>query len=164
MQFPYPRNGQNKNGQIGGNSRCGVGNPSPDLVDTMTWQLRIPELLYRHTDEDEQKGNCNHPDDDETSNEICTSLEIREVKDSVVHQQEGQLGPDQVVDVKNLGHDEIFCDLYSTIHANLGDMTTHASMDHEINKCDNQEIPSLVVTLVAVATNLYHIGNIPWRI
>lgn len=143
LQFPNLRNGQEKNGQIGGNSRRGIGNPSPDLADTVAWQLRIPELLHRHADEDEQEGDCDHPDYHKASNDIGPPLKEREVKDSIVHQQKGQLGPDQVVDVKNLGHQEIFGDQDSTINANFCDMTAHASMDHETNKCDNHKIPSL---------------------
>lgn len=110
LQFPDLRHRQEQDDQVGGDSGGRVGDPRGDLVDAVAGQLRVPEFLDRDADEDEEEGDGDDPADDEGSDAVGPALEVGEVEDAVVHEEDADLGPDEVEDVEDLRDDEEFGD------------------------------------------------------
>ncbi|TLD07194.1 hypothetical protein PgNI_11037 [Pyricularia grisea] len=52
---------------VGAKVRDGVGDPGGDLVDAVTGDLWVPQLLDGDTDEDEDEHDCEAPTDDQDS-------------------------------------------------------------------------------------------------
>lgn len=76
----------------------------------MAGQLRLPELLCRDADEDEEKGGGYDPDKDKAADADDEPFEVRDMEDTVVHEQNAELGPRHVPDVDDLGDEEVLLD------------------------------------------------------
>lgn len=87
LQLPHLWNGENQSRKISHNGRGSICNPRSNLIDAVTRQVRIPQLLHRDADEDEKKRDANDPCDHEGTNPIGKSLEVRKAEDSVIHHQ-----------------------------------------------------------------------------
>lgn len=72
----------------------------------MAWELRVPQFLHGHADEDEEEGHADDPGDDEDGDGVGPALEVGEVEDAVVEEEDAELGPDQVECVEDLCDDQ----------------------------------------------------------
>lgn len=70
LKFPDSRKGEDQDGKVGENCRCRVRTPSADLVYAMTWEIHVPHLLDRYTEENKDKDNRDDPGDNEGTNDI----------------------------------------------------------------------------------------------
>lgn len=76
----------------------------------MAGQLGLPEFLGWDADEDEEKRGGDDPDKDKAADGDDELLEMRDVEDSIVHEQNAELGPGHVPDVDDLGDEEVLLD------------------------------------------------------
>lgn len=91
--------------------------------------------------EDEEKGYTDNPKDNKDSNDVCPCLEEWKAEDPVVHEQNAQFGPYQVVHVENFGHNKKLCNHNHVFHWNSVRMEPHSLMDHGVDESDNDEVP-----------------------
>lgn len=87
LQRPNTREGHQQNQQVCENSRGGVGNPGPDLVDTSPRQVRIPKLLDGDTDKNKEKCDADDPHHDKSADCPDHALEERDTEYAVVHEE-----------------------------------------------------------------------------
>ena len=62
------------------------------------------------------------------------------MEDAVVHQQDAELGPHEVEDVEDLGHDEELGHEDDVVHRDLVGVDPHAGMMHGEDEADD-EVP-----------------------
>jgi len=107
----------------------------------MAGQVRVPELLDRDADEDEHEHAGHAPDNDESANAVGHLLEVGEVEDAVVHEQNGELCPHEVVDVEDLGDDEELGHQDYLVHGDLVCVDAHAGAIHGEDEADDDKVP-----------------------
>lgn len=115
------------------------------MIDAVTRQSRIPELLDGNANEDEQEGDADNPGPHKGADEPRHALEEGNSKDAVVHEQDAQLGPAEVPGVEDLGDDEPFRHHDNVWRINFIGVNAHAVNVHGKNKTNNRQIPCLFI-------------------
>lgn len=109
----------------------------------MAREIRVPQLLDGHADEDEEESNADDPSHDEATNRPGHLLEVRHMENAVVHEQQTDLGPTKVPGVEDFGHQQPLCHHDNPRRLNLVSMEAHAIVVHGKDEANNNEIPSL---------------------
>lgn len=141
LQFPNLRYGQKQDDQIGNDSRGSIGNPSPNLINTPPGQISIPQLLHWYANEDEQKRDGKPPHHAKCPDDLCPALEIREIEDAVVHQEEGDLGPDEIPCVEDFGDQEELGHEDDVGGRDDGGVFAHSCPNHPENESYYNQVP-----------------------
>lgn len=147
LQAPDLRQRQEQDDQITDDRTRRVGDPRADLIDTVTRQGGVPQLLHGDADEDEQKGDADDPGDDEAADNVGPFSEIGKVEDAVIHEEDGQLGPDEVVDVEDFGHDEILRHQDDLVGFHEVGVDAHACVVHGKDEAHHYKVPALEITV-----------------
>ena len=143
LQTPNRGQGHEQNDEISENCGCCISNPRGHLVDALSRQLRIPHLRDRNADEDEEEGDCDHPDHYERPNRPCHLLEVRDTKDAVVHQEEADFGPAEIEGVQDLGDDKPFSHHDDVRRIEQIGVDAHSATMHCKNETNDDQIPAL---------------------
>ena len=143
LQAPERRQRHEQNDEISEDCRGCIGDPSRDLVDTLSRQIRIPHFGDRDADEDEEEGDCDDPDHDECSHSPCHLLEVRHVEDAVVHQEEADFGPAEIEGVQDLGDDKPFGHHDDVRGIEQVGVDAHSATIHCKDESNNCQIPAL---------------------
>lgn len=132
-----------ENDKVGEDRGCCVCNPGCDLIDAFAGNVRVPHLLDRHTDEEEDEGDDNDPDHHERPDRPCHLLEVWQAEDAVVHQENADLRPAKVPRVQDLCNDQPFGHPYNFRWFNEICVHAHTIHMHGENETDDDQVPSL---------------------
>lgn len=106
--------------------------------------MRVPELLDRNADEDEEKSDADNPGHDKAPDGPGHLFEIWNSEDAVVHEEQAQLGPAKIEGVENLGNNKPFSHHDDVLWSDEVGVNTHSARVHGKDEADNNEIPALL--------------------
>lgn len=109
----------------------------------MAGQLGFPKLLCRDANEDEKKCGRNDPDEDEAADANDELFEVRDMEDTIVHEQDAELGPCHMPDVDDLGDEKVLLDDGDVLGTNGGGMVASALGIHGKGDGYDDPVPDL---------------------